>query len=372
MTNVETSSSAPLSAVERMYLLHPWLAEIGLAPGDLQQWVGVELLEGDALIARIRQQGAYKARFPGIRRPDGTLRASEGEYSRQNEEYRKVFREFGDPSSRFDQPDDFAALWENEIDVNELRERYLVYDSLEHSSGDIRSAFYVYGGINLSTDDLYRALTDSRSSQELATQYNEAVAQNPLDYRTFIERATTAGLSEVTRRLELLEKDGISTAQALTAVRNINPQFAMEMTDLLYHGGNPTGRSFLSLSQLQQAQKYAIVGATASAEGFALPSKARLDALRNAGVTAGSAAQAFGQFAGAGDRIQAQVQRLRRHGVDSFGVEDYEKAVLLGRGTESELLRQAEAREESLGMGSGAGVFSQGQFGNLMQSGFKR
>lgn len=355
-----------MNALELVRSTFPWFDQLGIQPGQLQGWLA-DGLNADAILDQVRQSPQYAERFPGIRRPDGTLRASESEYLATNDAYRQVMRQFGDPSYRYDAPSDFAGFWNDEVDPNELRDRFEIYDTLKRAD-DVRDAFYVYAGLNVSTDDLYRAVINPDvDGRRLVSQYNERVSSGQLTYDTFIQRATERSLQRVVTRLEDLQRQGVAVDEALNAVRNVDPQFARQMTDLLVHGGNPGGSDQLSLTALTRSFEYAMIGSAASAQGLSLPTGARLEEMRLAGVSRSQALEGYGEFARDQNRLSAMVNRLRGANV-GFDQQDFEKAVFLNSAEESQLLDQAQRREQAYGRQSGSASLGV-QNGRLVQQG---
>ena len=296
------------------------------------------------------------------------MRATEAQYQAVNDDFRRIMRQYGDQGSNYNDPSDFASFWNSEIDPNELRDRFEIYDAVRNAS-DVKDAFYVYAGLSVSDDQLYEAVVNPDSQgARLAREYNQAVAASPLDYNTFITRASERALAGVVSTLERLSEQGVATGAAIEQVRSVDPEFGRNMADLLYHGGTPSDTATnLSLAQLTRAYEYSLIGSAARAQGFELPTGTRLEQLRLAGVDRARALEGYGQFAQNQNQIRAMVNRFRGADV-GFGVEDFERAVFLNSAEESELLARAASLEASFGRQTGSAALSQ-QGGRVVQRG---
>ena len=335
------------SGAEYLYGMFSWMRRLNLG-GQLNGWL-VEGLAGGALLGALRQTPQYQAMFPYIRRSDGTMRQTESDYLKTEEAYRKVHRQYGRrvPTS----PWEFGAYYEGEIAPDELEERFQLWDYLDRNTQDERDAFYVYAGMSPSTSDLYQAVVDPGAYRGLVDEYNQRVAAQPLDYETWITRATEAGLSRVIRTLEDLQGANVVTGSAISTVRNVSPDFSRQMMDVLYHGGAPTEGPFLGLKQLMHAFEEAMIGSAATAQGLRLPSVEKVRLLRSAGVDRAKAMEKYGEYVGSENLLRSLVRRTGR--TSEFGQSEYENATFLG-GEQAFNLAQGKALEESFAQGSGA------------------
>ena len=160
----------------------------------------------------------------------------------------------------------------------------------------IRDAFYVYAGVRMSDDDLYNYVVNPEFRSSMDNEYNQRAAAANLDYTTWITRATELGLSKVTDRLQSLQREGVVTGDAISKVRNLSPEFARQMADALFHGGNPAGGDYLGLDELMNAFQYALIGGAAVAQGLSMPTLERVKAFRQAGIDQQKAMQGYSQF----------------------------------------------------------------------------
>lgn len=348
--------------------LFPWLSQVGITLPQLQQWVIDYAGNAEAIVAESRKSEGWKVRFAGNRRPDGTLRMSEANYIAREGDYRVLLRQYARPDYEYNDPSDFTAFFEQELDPNEVKDRFETYEAVRRGSQDIKDTFYVYAGMRLSDDDLYSAMVNPTDRQKLADEYNARVAKSPLDYATWITRATEAGLERVTATLAELQQNGVVTGDAITRLTQTDPTFARTIADALYHGGSPGEGPFLSLTELMHSFQYALIGGAATAVGLNAPSKERVEALRQAGITRARALEGYASFANNKNLLEGMVQRARL--ANQFSQEDFEKAVFLQSGTEADLLARAQGFEKSLGQSGGsAGLALNGQ--QLAQRGLR-
>ena len=350
-----------------LYGMFPWLSILGITPAQVHDWV-VNLASPDAILEALRKTPQYQARFPAIRRMDGTLVSTEAQYLNTEANYRQILRQNGRPDQAYDNPADFIAFFNNEIDPNELQQRFQTYNQLDRAGQDTKDAFYVYAGMKLTTDDLYQATVSPEFAQTMTDEYNQRVAAQPLDYQTWITRATEAGLSRVAGTLTTLQNNGAVTGEAVSQVLSTDPGFARTMMDALFHGGDPNTNRTLNLTELMNSFEYAMVGSAATGQGLELPSLERIRAIRQAGIDRTKALDAYSQFAQNKNLLAGMVDRLNE-GAGTFGQNEFEKAVMLRSAPEAQLLAQAQAKEQAAGARSGEAGFSLGANGQLQQRG---
>lgn len=354
------------SAVAALRAAYPWLDQVTTVE-QLQSWVA-EGFFGDALIGLIRQTEQYQVKFQGIFRPDGTLRMTEAQFLGVQDSYRSVLRDFGIDVDQYT-PAEFRSFFEQEIDANELQDRLRVYDTIRRGSADLKDAFYVYAGMRPTVDDLYRATVDSDFGDAMVQEFNQRVAASPLDYATWITRATEAGLNRVVEKLQELRRTGVVTQTAITQVQQLAPDFSRQMMDLLFHGGNPEG-PHLNLNELMLSFEYALIGSAASQSGLDIPDRDRIEAIRQAGVDRAKALEAYSDFASQRNLLSGAVQR---GGLGSgFSQEEFERAVFLQQAPARDLLQRALGFEESLGRAGGGAGFAQDRVGRVFQPGLRQ
>lgn len=364
-----TNISGGTNALNVALSAFPWWQQLAIPMSQLQGWIA-QGLSGDALYNQITKTPQYESYFPAIRRSDGTKRMDEAQYKQREDDYRTLMKQYGDPSYSYTNPSDLSAFFEQEIDPNELKQRFDVYKSVQNDQ-DVKDAFYVYAGMKPTDDQLYYAIVSPTARKALEDEYNRQVAAKPLDYLTWVSRAAEAGLSRVTNMTGALTQQGILTGVALQRIQAVDPNFARQMMDQLYHGGDPSANTtqLLNLDELMHSFEYAMLGSAASVNGFQLPDKQRLEQIRNAGIDRTKALQAYGDYAHNQNLIAGEVSRA---GGGTFGQNEFEQAVLLQQGDAAGTLAQAQAQEKALGHASGGPEFAKDRAtGRTTQSGLR-
>jgi hypothetical protein len=360
---VVTTPAAFLAAQDA----YPWLKGLNLPLDQVRDWLIEVGDDPNALLGKFRQTQQYKDRFAGIYRDDGTLRTTEAQYIQTESDLSQTLHDFGRPTDGW-KPADYAAFFKQGITPQVLQQRLQVWDNVTRGPSDVRDAFYVYGGMRLSDEDLYTMAVDPAARQHLVSEYNSRVAKSPLDYQTWVTRATEAGLDRVTQQLESLQQQGVVTGDALASVRSINPQFAQQMVSALYQGNDPTLGRTLDLNELMHAFDFALIGGAATANGLALPTAERVEALREAGITRAKALDVYSSISQGQSALSGALSRSNLG--QGFTQDDLEKALFLNSAPEAHLLAQAQSYDKSLAESSGSPGFSQDpQTGQLRQRG---
>jgi hypothetical protein len=350
-----------MAAEQTVLELYPWLGEFGFT--DIVADLIIQgITNPTAILAEIRKSPQHAQMFPSQRRSDGTIRMSEGDYLKRLDDYRQVMAQHGRDTQGFTQFE-MAQFLEQEIDPTELNDRFTIYEGVKRGGRDIRDAFYVYAGIRLSDDDLYNYVVNGDERVTRDAEYQRRVTASPVDYETFITRATEAGLDRVVETLDDLQGSGVSASNALGVIRNLDPQFASQMTDILF---GPFGEGLSNLSDLTNAFQVAMIGGAASAAGFSLPTIERVEEFRRAGVDRSRALEGYSLLGRQGDSLAGQVARLNQG--QSFGQQDFEDAVFLQDADSVSLLEKASGREASFGRSEGSAAMSQGRRG-IQQTG---
>lgn len=346
--------------------LFPWIAQMGISTAWLQG-VAAEAQSSTEIVQQIRNTPQYKQRFPGLTRQDGTLRMNEAQYIQQEASYRTLLKQFGyDVDTHYNTPQALVGFFQGDVAPDELEARLQVYRQVQQGGQRIKDDYYVYAGLNVTDDDLFEAMVDPGASQELSNAFNQSVAAKPLDYKTFIARATALGKSKVVKTLQALQKRGAVTAEAVQRIIATDPAFAQKIMDSIYHGGDPANKAgFLSLHEMQDAFEFAVVGAAAQSAGLELPTKERLAAIRAAGV---DSAKMIGSYTAYGQNqslLDANVARARGH---LFGQTQFENAQFFGDAAAANDLLAGQNYNEAAG--KRAGTFRVGEeHGRLVQSG---
>lgn len=305
----------------------PWLNDIGLSTAWLQDVVATAASASE-IVQKIRDTPQYKVRFPAIVRGDGTRLMTEAEYISQENTFRSLLRQFGFKDDQFRTPATLVGFFQSEIAPAELQDRLTVYKQVKEGGQRIKEAFYVYAGIDLSDDDLYEAIVDPAAEQNLTNAYNQKVASSTFDYTTWITRATQVGLNRVAVELNKLKQRGAITAEAVQRIQSTAPEFARQIMDAIYTGGQRGGQAgSLALQELLDSFEFAAIGAAAKNAGLELPTKERLAEIRAAGVDRAKAITGYTQFGQNAVAYSAAVQRARG---TAFGQKQFEAGQFLG------------------------------------------
>jgi len=359
----EYDEQVALQGQAYIYSAFPWVEQMGIG-AQLREWL-IEGLEGTALLGKLRQLPQYQAYFPWIRRDDGTMRMTEAEYLRSQQGYGVLLRQYGHEVPT--DPQGFGHFFNGEVSQDELKDRLETYSNVQRSGRSVKEAFYIYAGIRLTDDQLYDALIQPERMQQLQSEYNIRVASSPLNYDTWADRATEVGLQRVVDTLEKLEGAGVITSTAIERVRSVNPEFAKQMIATLYTGGDPNAGDYMTnIDDIMATFEEAMIGGAATAAGFTLPGRERVQELRQAGVSRAQALQKYSDFGADSRRISAAAGRRG----DTFGVRDFEEASMLGAGDERARLDQILAQEKAMGQASG-GIAVRREEHGLEQAGFQ-
>lgn len=358
-----------MSVMDDLYAANPWLRTLNISATWLQDAVASSA-SAQELVSQIRNTPQYKQRFPGLYRPDGSMRMSEAQYVQQEASYRSLLRQFGyDVDSQFATPASLVGWFQNDVSPDELQDRLQVYRWIESPEAQrIKDVFYVYTGLNLGDDDLYEAVVDPAAAQNLAFEFNEAQATQPFDYAMFIERATNLALTKVADALTDLQQRGALTAEAVNRVTQIDPQFAQQLVDQIYTaGGDVNASGYLSLQELMDAVEYTMVGAAAQNAGLSLPTRERLAEIRAAGVERAKMISAYTEFGRDKNALQAAIRRARG---ETFGVEQFEAAHFLGDAAAGRSLQAGLAGRQAAGVAGGNFRFDE-RGGRVVQRGLR-
>jgi hypothetical protein len=344
---------------------YPWTAELGLTAEWFQQ-TAAEATGPDEILAKIRQTPQHKARFPAMRRADGSVRLNEAQYLAREVDYRRLLVQHGLDPQEYSNPVSLVGFFEAEIDPNELRDRLTVWRQVQESGPRVRDAFYVYAGLDVSMDDLFEAAVDPAAGQRLTEAYNAEIAGSQFDYQTYITRATEVGLQRVATELGRLQSHGALTGQVVQSILRTDPGFARNIMDALYTGGSGEVNQAqpLALEELLASFEQAVLGSAALGAGLSLPTKERIAQIRQAGVDRARAQQAYMDFGMNRGVYNAAVQRARG---TSFGQDQFEKAAFLGDAGAAQDLRIGIAAEEAAGQRQGTFRMTQDPFGRIVQ-----
>ena len=360
-TEVPTGPSTADEVIAELTNTFSWVSEIGLDFGTLRSWIVSDgITTPEALVEKVRGTEAWKARFPEIRRGDGTLRYNESRYLAEEDRITSVLRRFGDPTYDYDDPSEKGRFIE--MGADELEQRFTRYRELERTSQGVRDAFYLYTGRDPGIDTLYEALIDPAVATQLEDEFNSG-ASAELDYQTWISRATEVGLRRVTEELTQLASTGAVAADAVAAVTRIDPDFARQMM------GAIASRGPIQWDELVSSFEVAMIGGAASDQGFELPSEERAEQFRSAGVDRARALDAYAELARSGSTYSAAFTRAFGRQLSQV---EFENARLLQQGEAQAALDRAMAQEEAVGFASGGVDLGRDEFGSIVARGLDR
>ena len=327
----------------------PWLDTLGFKIQDLRDIAVDAAGNPDLIVANIRQSPQYQARFPAIRRPDGSLRMNEGQYVQMEGEFKNLLRQYGFPPEAYEKPQDVASLFESDQDVEELRGRLQTYQAVRDAGQPVRDAFFAYAGIDLSVDDLFEAVVNEDVGQRLQQEYLTNTTGG-VNYEEFIDRTTQVAMRRIERR---------ARGREMTRAR------AKRLIDVLYTNRGDDDR-VLSLEELLSTFEAATLAGTATAAGLEMPTKDRVMEFRAAGVQQAQARQAYMEYALQGRTLSADAARA---GQGEISQERFENAAFLGDADATKALRTATAYAESVGQSGGGFTFERRRDGGIMQTG---
>jgi hypothetical protein len=351
---------------------NPWLAQFNLTPQRVQQLVATAVNDDD-LLTKIRNEPTVRARFVGLYRQDGSLRMNEGQYLQRENEYRTLLRQAGvNVDIEYASPQSLLGFFEGEKSPDELRDQLQIWQAVQQSGPRVRETFYTYAGLNPTDDDLFEAVVDGAKEQQLYNTYNAKVAgeaSGPAAWQNWITRATDVGLSRVAKILTDAQTYGATKGSVVQRVLSVDPQFARQIMDVIYTGGDATpGRAgSLSLPELLDSFEFMAVGAAASEAGLELPTRQRLAEIRAAGVDKAKMLSGYTAFGQNKQQLAAAVARARGA---TFGQTEFEQAQFLGNAGQASNLLAGQNYIEAAGRDAGTFRFGE-RNGRLVQSGFR-
>lgn len=358
------------SFYQELLAQNPWLSEFGITPQRIQELLSTSSGAAE-MWTLLTNEPQVRQRFAGLYRQDGSVRMTHAEYLKQEDNYRNLLRQAGvNVDQDYATPASLVGFFEGEIAPDELRDRLQVWNQVRQAGDRVREAFYVYAGLSPSDDDLFEAAVDPAREQQLYDTYNAQVAaqaSGPDAWADWISRATQAGLARAAKVLTDAQTMGATTGSAVQRVLEVDPAFARQIMDVIYHGGDPTpgAAGTLNLNELLNSFEFAAVGAAASEAGLAMPTKERLSEIRAAGVDRDkmiAGYQAYGQNQGL---LNAAIERAR--GL-TFTQSNFESAQFLGNAADANALQAGQNYTEAAGKATGGFRFAEAG-GRIVQSG---
>ena len=342
----------------------PWASELGFL--DLIEDLVVKGAGPEQIIAEVRQSEMYNKMFPGMLGPGGVRRyQTEREYINAVDDYRQVLKDHGQYDPGQDNPADYIAFMDAGIDPNELGDRFTTFEALERGTEDLRAAFYVYAGMEVTTDDLYQAVVSPQFRQELTNEYDRNVAEQPFDYETFIAKAHEMGKIRMVDTLETMQGAGVLTGGVVSRILALDDALGQHIMGALFTGGTTDagpGKT-LDLNELTEAFSAAIIGASATEAGFGMPTKERIEEFRQAGIQAAAVRSTYQNLAMRAPQLTGMLQRAGRGAEltrtpETIGSATLAEEEILGTTREITFAEQAETAR-----GRRAGGFQTGQQG---------
>lgn len=332
----------------RIRALYPWAERLGLI--DLIIGKVREDASDLEILAEIRSTPQWQRQFPAFYAEDGSKRFdTESQYMKYVDDLRNVMKDFGVYDPALEAPENYIGLMEEGVDPNEFRDRFSLYRQLEEGTKELRDAFYLYAGLDVTTDDMYRATVDPGFQQYMETEYDTQVAGSSLDYETYISRATDLAVRDLSKSVGAAVSAGIIPAGMLTSVINMSLDTARGWLDVLYTNGGQD--RYLSFDELNQSFQYAVLASAASERGLGLPTVERLQEFVQAGVSRANANRAYSTFAKqqfglAGMSARANLQQEIDQSL-------FEEAMLLSDARSQAVINKAFDQEVALGRAGG-------------------
>lgn len=334
-----------MALLETIRSEYPWLVELGLDTFVIDQIRNGSTIE--EVVAGVRQTPQYQARFPSILRDDGSRRfPSEAAYLEEEQRYRDILVDYGVYDPAQDGPQTMSNFMESGVAPDELGRRFQVYRALERGSQDVRDAFYVYSGLDVSIDDLYMAVTSHDRREDLMNTYEQAVAGQSLTYEGFLTRTTERALLRLTETARELTRMGMLTSAGQQSILNMDPDQARELVGALYSVSDASEGPTLNLDELLSSFEYAMIGSAASAEGFDIPDVARIQEFIGAGVDRARALRGYSQAALREAGLESMSERFNRPRVSQELLED---AFVLGEARAASDVTRLFRQESALG-----------------------
>tara|TARA_B100000470_G_scaffold221712_1_gene212880 strand:- start:9506 stop:10984 length:1479 start_codon:yes stop_codon:yes gene_type:complete len=357
---------APVVSLEQLKAefigLYPWAA--GWAD-KIIGWVQ-DGLSGDGLLANLRASDEWKLKFPGMYTEDGSMRfRNEAEYMITVEDYREQLKGHGFYDSATESATDYSALMTAGIDANELGDRLGTWRELESGSQELRDAFFIHAGLDVTVDDLFEAVIDPEKKKLLEDAYNAATTTDTMDYETFIQRATTVGVERLTKSLGALQESGQVSEAGVRRVLQMEPWFAQNLMGAIWQNTSAGGQS-LNLEELESAFEYAVLGSAATEAGFSMPDTETLEKFISQGIDGARLRTAYNSLGQRKSALQGMMRRASGGtSVTTDQVQSEFEGSILG---ESSTLRYAQSAESALGQ-AGGGFAAQRAGNRLAQPG---
>lgn len=190
----------PRNFLEELRTQYPYYPD-----GFLRAWAGEwqDTGDPDLALAQVRQNRNYeKYWFPGIRRDDGSLRLSEGEYVQTKRGYHEAVSKFGVSPSMLEHK--FTDWMRGEVSAAEAEERMAMAYQEVMSRGDEIKRYYAdaYGSGNISEGALLASFVLARSGERVSPHILQQRARTAQIGGEFSRTGFDLELSEAVRLTE--------------------------------------------------------------------------------------------------------------------------------------------------------------------------
>lgn len=325
------------TAIDDIIANAPWLDFMPGLVGTITTWLE-EGVDAATIVSRVRQTDEYRNFFPGMFDTNGQMRFSnEREYLDTVASYRTVLRNYVG-EAEYDDAYDFVGFMELDMSPDELASRLSIWDTVKRNSQEIKSAFFVYAGLEVSDEQLYDAIVDPTIADTLTESYQRNLALNPPDLDTFRDRLIQDVIGQQQAELNNLKNAGVLTQSQVTEqMANLTYERIQPIADLVIATGGQE-QFEVSLASLQRSLNFALIGSAATQYGFELPTEDKVQEYVAAGVDRQQALEAYGLTATQGGMLAASVQRA---GLNIDGLTGLTDAALGVDARQATVLQQA-------------------------------
>lgn len=201
----------PVDFREQAGLLFPYLPAHLL---DIFADAWAQYGDANLALAAMRQSSAYDSFFPGIKRPDGSLRMSEAEYFSRIESYDKAFRGWGLNPDLFRSK--YVSFIEGDVSGALLSNRIAAaHEQIFQNIPQVREVYAQYAGVQMTDEAILASfldpdIADGILSRRIAVSQvgAEAAARGFQINLPFAERLTFAGIDQARAREFFAEAEG--------------------------------------------------------------------------------------------------------------------------------------------------------------------
>ena len=233
----------------------------------------------DLALAAVRNSAIYDTLFPGIKRDDGTLRMTEGEYSATMEAYGRLFREFGLNANLFEGR--FVELMEGTVSPSELAGRLgAAYEQIITNIPQVREFYAESFGLDLTDQAIFASFLDPDISDAILNRRlsvaqvgGEALARGFDIGDAFAGRLAAAGVDQGAARQFFADAEGRLPTLDELARRFSDPDPTFDIDELAaasIFGSADQGRRIRRLLASEQSLFTGQIGTVATSDEFTL------------------------------------------------------------------------------------------------------